>query len=267
MRSGNPILNSDVFQQPTGWNPRAIPNPIAVGESRANAMTIQGTAVKTLILLSITIVSAALSWNFFLTNPGAILFASIGSIVGSLVAGFIVMAVPKAAPWAMPLFAVGEGGFVAAISIAVIEYTPLAEHAGPETVFQAAAITMAIAMAMLLAYVLGLVRLRGVAAKVVIVMIAGVSLYYVGTFLVNLVFGAGTIPQLGWSSSPLGILFSAVVVVLASISLVLDFQFIEDGAAEGKPKYVEWIGAFGLLTSLVWLYIEVLRLLAKLNNR
>ncbi|MEM8757042.1 MAG: Bax inhibitor-1/YccA family protein, partial [Planctomycetota bacterium] len=152
-----------------------------------------------------------------------------------------------------------------------IAYSPLAQYVGGEAdglalVGQAAGLTMAIAAAMLMAYSAGLIRLRGIAGKIVIVMTVGVMLYYLGAWLVNMIFGGGTVPQLGWDAGPIGIGFSVFVVVLASLNLVLDFQFVEDGVEKQLPKHYEWLAAFGILTTLVWLYIELLRLLVKLRG-
>jgi len=99
------------------------------------------------------------------------------------------------------------------------------------------------------------------------VMTAGVMMYYLISFVANMALGSGTIPNLGMSDSPIGIGFSVLVVILASFNLLMDFQTIDEGAKRGLPKHYEWVGAFAILTTLVWLYIELLRLLMKLNSK
>ena len=208
-------------------------------------------------------------------NPGIIFPTMIGSLVGGLVAGFIMMKKPKIAGFVVPIFAFSEGLFVAAFSAAIVYYSPLASKIGGEPAAyammgQAAGLTIAIAAAMLVGYASGVLRLSNFMVKMIIVMTAGVGIYYVGAFLINMVFASGAnepvVPQLGWQSGPIGIGFSVFVVALASLNLLLDFQSIDQGVQRGLPKHYEWIGAFGLLTTLVWLYIEMLRLLAKLRS-
>lgn len=264
LRSANPVFNSGTYSDTPDWTAAGI-------EAKPATMTVRGTAIKTLYLVIIAIVMAAASWNYFVNNPGAILWASLGAIGISLVAGFVILKAAKFAGYIVPIFALGEGVFLAAISVAVVKYSSLAskfgdnEVAAMQTIGQAVGLTLAIAAAMLVGYASGLIRLRGVAGKVVMVMTAGIGLYYVGAFLINLMFG-NVVPRLGWDAGPIGIGFSLFVVALASLNLVLDFQFVEDGAKRELPKHMEWVGAFGLLTTLVWLYIEVLRLLAKLRR-
>ena len=264
MRTSNPVFNSSAYQ-----NAPAI-QPIAGSEERVTTMSVQGTAFKTAMLVGITICVAAFSWNFYQSNPGAIMVTCIVSVAGGLIGGLIMCKNPKLSPIFAPVFAVSEGAFVAAISVSVVSFSGLSKHVGGEAaglamVGQAAGLTLAIALAMLIGYASGLIRLRGVAAKVVLVMTAGVMVYYLGAWIANMFLGP-VVPRLGWDAGPIGIGFSIFVVVLASLNLVLDFQFVEDGVEKGLPKHYEWLAAFGILTTLVWLYIELLRLLAKLRS-
>ncbi len=271
LQSGNPVFNSGVYAE----TPGVFGEDLAA--SKPATMSVQGTAWKTLYLVVIAIVMAAASWNTFVNNPGAIMWACIGALITSLAAGFVILKMARFASYVVPIFACGEGVFLAAISVAVVKYSPLAdkvfggmepaaaEQAALAMVGQAAGLTLSIALAMLTLYVFNIIRLRGVVGKIVIVMTAGVMLYYVGAFVINMIAGP-VIPRLGWDAGPIGIGFSLFVVALASLNLVLDFQFVEDGVQRRLPKHMEWIAAFGLLTTLVWLYIEVLRLLAKLRG-
>ena len=270
MRTANPVFNNTSFGQDSGFG--AMLGAVA---DRPATMSVQGTALKTLYLLIITAASAAASWGMYKSNPNLILPTMIGSLVGSLAAGILIMKKPKIAGFVVPVFAFAEGLFVAAFSAAIVYYSPLASKVGGDAAAyammgQAAGLTIAIAAAMLFGYASGVLRLNQFMIKMIIVMTAGVAIYYVGAFLINMIFrgqdGAGVIPQLGWQGGAIGIGFSVFVVALASLNLLLDFQFIDDGVKRGLPKHYEWIGAFGLLTTLVWLYIEMLRLLAKLRS-
>lgn len=266
MRTSNPVFASEMYQEAPSWA-----GMLAGAAERPRTMTVQGTAWKTLYLLLITIAVAAASWGMYQNNPGLILPTMIGSLVGGFVSGIVMFRIPKFASFLVPIFAFAEGLFVAAISVAIVHYSPLASRVGGDAaayalVGQAAGLSLAIAAGMLFGYATGVLRLSGLLAKAVVVMTIGVGLYYLGSFVVNLAFGSNVIPRIDYSASPIGIAFSVLVVVLASLMLLLDFQWIDDGAKRGLPKHYEWIGAFGILTSIVWLYIEVLKLLAKLRS-
>ncbi len=265
MRTANPVFNSQTFQQAPTWQ-----NMLGSVAERPTTMSVRGTTLKTLYLLAITAASAAASWGMYKNNPGAIFPTMIAALVGSFIAGFIIIKKPKIAGFVVPVFAFGEGLFVAAFSAATVYFSPLASKVGGDAAAyammgQAAGLTIAIAAAMLFGYASGVLRLNQFMVKMIVVMTAGVAIYYVGAFLINMIFG-GLIPQLGWQGGAIGIGFSVFVVALASLNLLLDFQFIDDGVQRGLPKHYEWVGAFGLLTTLVWLYIEMLRLLAKLRS-
>ena len=276
LRSSNPVFNSQAFQgavsnaAPARWDQLekldgeagATLGGGARTASRPGVMTVRGTALKTLYLLAITVVTAALSWNTYQTRPELIMPTMIGALVIGVVSGLVMLKFARFASFLVPVFAVAVGAFVAAIWVVVVNkwQLPMA------VVGQAAGITFAIAAATMIGYSAGFLRLGGFAKKMVIVMTAGVMIYYVGAFVINMIFGGGTIPQVGWSDGPIGIGFSLFVVVLATLNLLMDYQFIEDGERAGAPKHMEWVAAFGLLTTLVWLYIELLRLLAKLRK-
>lgn len=269
MRTANPVFNNTSFGQDSGFGAM-----LGAAADRPATMSVQGTALKTLYLLIITAASAAASWGMYRSNQSLIFPTMIGSLVGGLAAGILIMKKPKIAGFVVPVFAFAEGLFVAAFSAAILYYSPLATKVGDAAAYammgQAAGLTIAIAAAMLFGYASGVLRLNQFMIKMIIVMTAGVAIYYVGAFLINMIFrgqdGTGVIPQLGWQGGAIGIGFSVFVVALASLNLLLDFQFIDEGVKRGLPKHYEWIGAFGLLTTLVWLYIEMLRLLAKLRS-
>lgn len=268
MRSSNPIFNSATYQEAPSWM-----GTLSQAQDQPQTMSVRGTALKTLYLLAITIATAAASWGYYQQNTNMIMPTIIGSLIGSFAASIVMLKKPQISGWVVPIFAFFEGLFVAAISVAVVFYflgeklavngdmTPAYNLVG-----QAAGLSLAITGAMLAGYATGLLRLGSFMKKAVIVMVAGVSIYYIGSFLINTIASQEIIPRVDYDAGPIGIGFSLFVIVLASLMLLLDFQFVDDGAKRGLPKYYEWIGAFGILTTVVWLYIEILKLLAKLKS-
>jgi len=214
-------------------------------------MSIVGSVHATGVLLFVLVVSAAIGWR---VESGAIV---IGSAIVALVLGIYTNFKPMQAQYTGLAYAVFEGIFVGAVSKTF-------EASYPGIVFQAAGLTIAILGALLALYRSGKIRVTenfklGVSAAV-----GGVFLFYMVTFALGL-FGVH-MPLVN-SSSGFGIAFSVFVVALASATLVVDFDYIEQGAARGLPRQMNWYAAFGLMVSLVWLYLELLRLLAKLQDR
>ncbi|RMD87091.1 MAG: Bax inhibitor-1/YccA family protein [Candidatus Dadabacteria bacterium] len=242
MRTANPALNDKVFGR---YAPRAI--------GASEVMTLDGTVNKA--LLSACITMGAAWWSF--ANPPmasmALPLALIAFVVG------IVLSFKK--EWASvltPVYALLEGLFLGSISL-------MFESIYPGIVFQAVSYTFGTLFALLLVYKSRLIPVTqnfrlGVAAAT-----GGIAFVY----LLSMVFSLFGVPFTFLSSaSPLSIGISIVVIIVAALNLVLDFDFIEQGAARGDlPKYMEWYAAFGLLVTLVWLYLEILRLLVKLQSR
>ncbi|QKX52762.1 Bax inhibitor-1/YccA family protein [Planococcus glaciei] len=244
VRSGNPSLKDEVFEKGGYAN-------------SGRTMTIQGTVNKTFILLLLVLATAVYSWNQYLNNPETILPLILVGGIGGFVVAMITIFVPKAAPFTAPLYALLEGLFIGAISAQYeVQYGGI--------VFQAVLLTIGVLLSLLLAYKSGFIkvtqnfRLGVVAATGAIFVVYLIS--FVGSF-----FGFN-IPHLH-ESTPLGIIISIVIVIIAALNLVLDFDYIENASEKRVPKYFEWYGAFGLLVTLVWLYLEILRLLAKLRDR
>ncbi len=243
LRTGNPTLGDVTFTSAAR----------ARGEE---AMTVDGTVNKTGVSLLILMGAAALSWNGVFGQESLPVMMLIG-LVGGLVVALVTVFKKVWAPVTTPLYAAFEGLLLGAISLVF-------DQRYPGIVFNAVALTFGVLAALLLAYRSGLIRPSenvklGIAAAT-----GGIALVY----LVSMVLGffGKSIPAIH-GSGPIGIGFSLVVVGIAALNLVLDFDFIERGAAVGAPKYMEWYGAFGLLVTLVWLYLEILRLLAKLQDR
>ncbi|NMO94366.1 Bax inhibitor-1/YccA family protein [Paenibacillus lemnae] len=242
-RSGNPTLNESTFERDHSYT----------GEKR---MTIDGTVHRTLITLVLLLAGAFSSWKMYFEGQNVFPYA-IGGLVVGLILALIISFVPKTAPYLVPFYAVAEGLFLGALSA---NY----EYAYDGITLQAALLTMGVFVALLLVYRLRIVKVTENFKLGVIAATGGIALVYLLSFVLGF-FGI-TVPFLH-ESSPIGIGISIVIVIVAALNLVLDFDFIENGAQQGAPKYMEWYGAFGLVVTLVWLYIEMLRLLSKIFSR
>lgn len=247
MRSSNPALSSKSFGGFVGVRP-----------GTADAMTIQGTVNKTAILLAITMVGAIVPWRMFFNGRVDLMLPilALGGIGGFVVA-LVTIFKKSWAPALAPLYAVLEG-------IALGSISAMYEARYPGIVFQAMALTFGVLGVLLVVYKTGAIKATENFKLGVVAATGAIALVYAFSFILSM-FGVsvGFMHSSGW----LGIGISLAVVVVAALNLVLDFDFIEQGAANGAPKYMEWYGAFGLLVTLVWLYLEMLRLLGKLNRR
>lgn len=246
MRSGNPALRSDSFR---------VATPIQRGQS----MTLSGTVNKCFICFMIMLVPAMYVWeNFFqsiepVPPSGYMLVGGIGGFIFALVTSFK----KEWSPITVPIYSALEGLFLGGIS-AVMEFR------FPGIVIQAVGLTMAVFVALLMAYRSGLIQATENFKLGVTAATGGIALFYLVQVILSF-FGI-RIPYIH-ESGMIGIGFSLFVVVIAALNLVMDFDFIEEGAERGAPKYMEWYGAFGLLVTLIWLYLEILRLLSKLQKR
>ena len=255
-KSSNPALSSKSFG---GFVGARGGGPAMSATQNTGAMTMQGTVDKTAILLAVVIFTAIWPWRLFFEsrNPELLLpWLGIGAIGGFVVA-MITIFKKTWAPATAPIYAACEGLVLGSTSA-------LFELRYPGIVLRSVALTFGVLLTLLVAYRSGAIRATPGFRRGVIAATGAIVLVYVGSFVLGL-FGV----NLGFlnSSGPIGIGISLVVVGVAALNLVLDFDFIEQGAKSGAPKYMEWYGAFGLLVTLVWLYLEILRLLAKLNDR
>jgi uncharacterized YccA/Bax inhibitor family protein len=230
---------------------RGFNDPKVHGVSTTETMSINGTVHATGVFLFVLCVFAALGWR--LDNPAV----TFGSMIVGLLIGLYTGFRPMQAQYTGLAYAVFEGLFVGGISKTF-------EESYPGIVFQAAGLTIAILAGLLAIYRSGKIKVTENFKLAVGAATMGVFLFYMANLVVGF-FGVD-LPLIN-SSSVFGIGFSLFVVVLASATLVIDFDFIENGAAQGLPRQMNWFAAFGLMVSLVWLYIEILRLLAKLRER
>lgn len=247
MRTSNPTLNDQVFERSR------------TGAAADGVMTLNGTVIKTAILTLLLVTSASWSWKLVTSGSPPAWFGSaltFGWIV-PLGLALVIAFVPKLAGALAPMYALAKGIIVGIISAA---YN--AQFHG--IVLTAVLLTCGILFALLAAYATRLIRPSENFKLGLFAATGGIALFYLVAWGLGM-FGI-QIPGLfgnGW----VGIAFSGVVVVIAALNLVLDFDFIENGCAVGAPKHMEWYAAFGLLVTLVWLYLEILRLLAKLRSR
>ena len=246
MRTSNPALGAGTF---TGF-PRL---------AAAEAMTIQGTVNKAAVLLICVLLTASWVWSMFFKtgNPGVVMPWLVVGAIGGLIVALVTIFKMTWAPVTAPIYALLEGLVIGGISA-------LAEAQFPGIVIQAVALTFGTCLALLMAYKSGLIRATENFKLGVVAATGGIALFYLVTFILSF-FGVRM--ALFYSSGWVGIGFSLFVVVIAALNLVLDFDFIEQGAAGGAPKFMEWYGAFGLMVTLIWLYLEILRLLTKLRSR
>lgn len=241
MRSSNPALRNSTFDIPQAGEP----------------MTLTGAVNKTGILLICVVVTAAWSWNRFLDAPqSAMPLLGIGAI-GGLVVALVTIFKKEWAPVTAPIYALLEGLVMGCISA-------MYEARFHGIVIQAVGLTFGTLFVLLLAYRSRLIQATQNFKLGVVAATGGIALFY----LAQLVLGFFGVQFTAINSAGgIGIGFSVFVVIIAALNLVLDFDFIENGARSGAPKYMEWYAAFGLMVTLIWLYLEILRLLAKLRSR
>ncbi len=255
---------------------RVIESEEPFGIERTSAMTLGGTVTATSILLSIVAVVGILSWQAINSAmissgsmPGWAFPAMIGAFIGGIVVSLIIYKAPKSAPIVAPIHAVLEGAFVGVATFVIpMQFLPTqagAPNPGAMIALQAAVATFAVTGVMLAGYASGVLRVGPLLQKVMITALLGLVGYTALIWILSF-FGVGI--WNGYASTGLmGIGFTGLCVALASLFLLLDFQYIEKGIEHKAPKYMEWVGAWGLMVTLVWLYIELVRLLSKLQAR
>jgi uncharacterized YccA/Bax inhibitor family protein len=246
MQTSNPALRAGAF---------------AGLEVVGDRMTVNGTALKALVLLALCLTTTAWSWSqYFAAVQGGSaslgIFVLIGAVIGGLALAIATIVKKRWAPITAPLYALTQGVVIGFVSASF-------EARFPGVVLQAVGLTFGVFLGMLLVYQTGLIKVTerfrlGVAAATL-----GILFFYLAGFIFSF-FGVSMPPLVagGW----LGIAVSVVVVVVAALNLVLDFDAIAQGVAEGAPKFMEWYGAFALMVTLIWLYLEILRLLGRLRR-
>jgi uncharacterized YccA/Bax inhibitor family protein len=244
LRSTNPVLKD-----------RAFAGAIPTGET----MTIQGTVNKTGLLLLFVVVAAAWTWGLAHSeNPDAANYWMIGGALGGFVVALVTIFKKEWSPISAPIYALLEGLVLGGISAIFNKFYP-------GIAVQAISLTFGVLFVLLLAYKMRIVQATRGFKLGVIAATGGIAIVY----LINMVMSGFFHTQMSflYASTPLGIGISLFVVIIASLNLIIDFDMIETGARMGAPKYMEWYGAFGLMVTLIWLYMEILRLLSKVRRR
>jgi len=256
MRTGNPALNDKTFE-----NFGVFRRDMAAEQSQAGTMSIQGTAQKTMFLLLLAMGTACYTWSKTFAgleaNPGAAMPWAFGGAIVGLITAFTICFRHTWAPALAPVYALAEGLFLGGVSASL-------EAQYPGIVIQAVGGTFGTLFGLLLAYQSGLIRATENFKLGIVAATGGICVVYLLSMIGG--FFGFPVPYIH-EAGPIGIGFSLVVVVIAALNLVLDFDFIEQAAERGAPKYLEWSGAFALMVTLVWLYMEILRLLAKMRGR
>ena len=244
MRTANPALNANTFE-------------VASADSSSEAMSLQGTVNKASFLLLLLVAASCWTWIQAGLNPAAVgQWIWISLLVGFIV-GLVTVFKKEWAPVTAPVYAIAEGLVLGGISA-------FFEKQYPGIVIQAVALTFGTLAALLFAYTSRLISVTENFKLGVVAATGGICILYL-IDLVMMFFGH-RIPMIH-ESGLLGIGFSIFVVIIAALNLVLDFDFIEKGSQTNQPKYMEWYAGFGLIVTLVWLYLEILRLLSKIRRR
>lgn len=250
-KSGNPTLTEKMFDK-----------SLHIESNMQGTMSVRGTINKFGFLLLMIIAGAAYSWHLFeQAQTGLMNTLMMVGIFGGLITAIAISFKPNWAPYLAPLYGLLEGLFVGAIS--AILNAAFAEKY-PGLVMQAVGLTFGVAIAVFLLYNFRVIRATEKFKSVIIASTMGIALFYLLTMVLRL-FGVNV--SFMYDSSMLSIGISLFVVAIAALNLILDFDMIEQGAERGAPKFMEWFGAFGLMVTLVWLYIEMLKLLSKLGSR
>jgi uncharacterized YccA/Bax inhibitor family protein len=249
-KTSNPALGSKTFEDAARFG-GAI--------DAANRMTLNGTVNRTGILLICALASAAYTWRTFVEthDPSTVAGWLMLGVFGGFITALVTIFKKEWAPVTAPIYALMEGLFLGGISAFMdLRY--------PGIAIQAVGLTFGVLLTMLVIYTSGMIRVTDKLRIGIIAATGGIALFYfleiiLSFFHINFVTVNG--------SGPIGIAFSLFVCAIAALNLVLDFDFIEQGVNSGAPKYMEWYGAFGIMVTLVWLYLEILRLLSKMRSR
>lgn len=242
----NPVLTQKVFQR-------------EVADSSSSVMTVKGTALKSLVLVFMVLAGASYTWKVFYEsiNPASVSPWMWGGAIGGFIIAMIISFNPKTAQYIAPVYAVLEGLFLGAISAT---FNSAFAESAPGIIMNATLLTILTTLSMLLLYRTRLIKVNGKFTRIMTIAISAIVFYYVISIILSL-FGVNL--TMLHDSGPLSIGISIVIVAVAAFSLLIDFNFIEKASQAGAPKYMEWYGAFALMVTIIWLYLEILKLLAK----
>ena len=245
MRSGNPALNKNTFKNLT--------------HTKSGVMTLEGAVNKTAISLIILLVAAYYTYTLPISTAGNFVWPG---FIGGFILALVTIFKKEWSPITVPIYAALEGLALGGISL--MYATAFEPGIVPKAIF----LTLGIMFALLFAYKTKVIKPTENFKLGVFAATGGIAIVYIVSLVMSFFGNGGGLAIMDpTNSSLMSIGFSLFVVVIASLNLVMDFDFIEEGAEQGAPKYMEWYGAFGLLVTLIWLYLEILRLLAKLSSR
>ncbi|HYK43834.1 MAG TPA: Bax inhibitor-1/YccA family protein [Parafilimonas sp.] len=248
-QSGNPTLTQKIFDR-------------SLAQQDAGTMTVRGAINKFGFLLFMVLAGAAYTWHLYYNNQQSTMMTLMWvGIIGGLISVFAIAFKPTWAPYLSPAYGLLEGFFLGAISAVMND--AFAEKY-PGLIMQAVGLTFGVAIAMFLLYNFRIIRATERFKSVIFTATLGIAIFYGLTLLLRL-FHVDV--AFMYDSSMLGICLSLFVVAIAALNLIIDFDMIEKGADMGAPKFMEWYGAFGLLVTIVWLYVEILRLLSRFAGR
>ena len=247
-KSGNPTLSEKAFGKTLDQ------------AGSQGVMTQSGAMNKFAMLMLLVLASASLTWKAAAEGVNVLPWM-IGTAIGGLVIALVISFRPQTSPFMGPVYALVEGVFVGGISA---YYNDAFDQIAPNLIMQAVGLTFGVIIAMYALYKFKVIKATERFKSIVFMATAGIAVFYLLSFVLRF-FGINM--PLIHDNSQWGILFSLAVVVIASLNLILDFDMIEKGAEMGAPKYMEWYGAFALVVTIIWLYIEILRLLSKMASR
>jgi len=250
-KAGNPTLTQKIFDKSS-----------AIEADMQGVMSVRGTINKFGFLTLMIIAGAAYNWHLFQEGkPSTVTALMIGGAIGGLIFALIISFKPNWSGYLAPLYALLEGLFIGGISALIDKGF---EKTHPGLVLQAVGLTFGVAIAMFLLYNFRVIKATEKFKSVIIASTLGIGIFYLITIVLGF-FGVNV--GFAYDSSLLSIGISLFIVAIAALNLILDFDMIEQGAERGAPKFMEWYGAFGLMVTLVWLYLEILKLLSKISSR
>lgn len=247
-KGGNPAMSEKTFDQ--------------IQYAGSEAMTVRGTINKFGLMFIMLLGGASFTWSLFYNSGAAAVMPWMwGSLIGGLILSLVIIFKKTWAPYLALGYGLVEGLFLGAVSAF---YDSAFADKYPSIIMHAVLLTFGCAAAMYIFYQTGIIKATATFKKVIIIATAGIGIFYLIAMVMRL-FGT-EMPYLH-DNGPIGIGISVVIVAIAALNLILDFDLMEQGAAQGAPKYFEWYCAFGLMVTMVWLYLEILRLLGKLSSR
>ncbi len=242
-QSGNPALNKKIMQR-------------VMSIDSVEHATVPGTIARTIFLLILLTVTGVFSWQAVSTGSTMIAPLLILAIIAAVGLGLIASFFPKSTPITAPLYAIAEGFLLGAISkVFNMQYNNI--------IIQAVALTGVIFFSALFLYSARIIKVTQKFQSIVLIATGGIFLYYLLTIILSLFHVQ---MPLIYDTGTFGIIFSLVVIFVAALNLFLDFNLVESAANNKAPKVFEWYGAFALMVTIVWLYLEILRLLSKIRN-